>query len=49
MVLKSFHTSKADSVVNSGAAPDGLSSTVNQVSISVGGADAEVYFAGLAP
>jgi minor extracellular serine protease Vpr len=35
--------------VPSGAAPPGLSSTVDPVSVSVGGLDAEVYFAGLAP
>jgi uncharacterized protein (TIGR03437 family) len=35
--------------VASGSAPDGLSSTVNPVSVSIGGIDSEVYFAGLAP
>jgi uncharacterized protein (TIGR03437 family) len=35
--------------VPSGAAPSGLSSTVNPVSVSVGGGDSEVYFAGLVP
>jgi uncharacterized protein (TIGR03437 family) len=36
-------------VVQSGAAPEGLSGTVNPASVSVGGVPAEVYFAGLAP
>ena len=35
--------------VASGAAPSGISVTVNPVSVSVGGIDAEVYYAGLAP
>jgi uncharacterized protein (TIGR03437 family) len=35
--------------VPSGAAPSGLSGTVNPVSVSVGGVDSEVYFAGLVP
>jgi len=35
--------------VPSGEAPDGLSGTVNPVSVSIAGIDSEVYFAGLAP
>jgi uncharacterized protein (TIGR03437 family) len=35
--------------IQSGAAPDGLSGTMNPVTVTVGGVDAEVYFAGLAP
>jgi uncharacterized protein (TIGR03437 family) len=35
--------------IQSGAPPDGLSSTINPVAVSVGGVDAEVYFAGMAP
>jgi minor extracellular serine protease Vpr len=35
--------------VPSGTTPPGLSSTVNPVSVDVGGVQAEVYFAGLAP
>ena len=35
--------------VPSGAAPLGLSGTVNPVSVNVGGVDSEVYFAGLVP
>jgi uncharacterized protein (TIGR03437 family) len=35
--------------VPSGTAPEGLSATVNPVTVSVGGVPAEVYFAGLAP
>jgi uncharacterized protein (TIGR03437 family) len=35
--------------VASGAVPEGLSSVVNPVSVSIGGIDSEVYFAGLAP
>ena len=35
--------------VASGAVPDGLSGAVNAVSVTIGGIDSEVYFAGLAP
>jgi uncharacterized protein (TIGR03437 family) len=35
--------------VPSGAAPDGLSSATNTVTVKIGGIDSEVYFAGLAP
>jgi uncharacterized protein (TIGR03437 family) len=49
LVLYTNGLGKVAPDVASGAAPAGLSSTVNAVTVSVGGSDAEVYFAGLAP
>jgi len=49
LVLYANGLGSVSPAVPSGAAPEGLSGTVNPVTVSVGGVDAEVYFAGLAP